>query len=117
MAADAEETAAGLPRSLTRAPGSGASDAVECSFSTGRSIALIAVLAVACSLLAAPALVAGILMLDPGSLDHVLAWFRRFSSLVSYVGYAKIFVAIVSAALVWGAARGTRSREYGLEAG
>jgi hypothetical protein len=117
MAPYAEATAPGLPRSLTRAPDSGAPGTVECSFSTGRSVALIAILAVACFLVTVPAIVAGISMVDPDSLDQAFAWFGRFSSLVSYLDYAKIFVTLGSVTLVFRVARGSRSLEYGLETG
>jgi hypothetical protein len=77
----------------------------------------MAILAVACSLVAAPAIVAGISMVDPDSLDQAFAWFERFSSLISYLDYAKIFVTLGSVTLVFRVPRGSRPLEYGLETG
>ena len=78
---------------------------------------MVAVLALACCLVAAPAIVAGISMVDPNSLDQATTWFRRFSVVMSYVDYAKIFVALGSVIIVSILARRSRSREYRLETG
>jgi hypothetical protein len=61
--------------------------------------------------------VAGISMVDPLSLDHAGAWFQGFSSLVSWVGYAKVLVTLASVTLVFRVARGSGSQEHRLEAG
>jgi hypothetical protein len=96
------ETAnSGSPQSLNGAAQEGTPAAVESVCSQGRSIALVAVLVFACLLVAGPAVVAGISMVNPGALDQTLAPLLWVSPITSHFDLAKLVVGAGSVVMVW----------------
>jgi hypothetical protein len=75
----------------------------ESAGSTGRAIVASAVLICAALLMACPAVIAVISMLDPAALTQASLWLEHLSPAVSVVNYAKAAVLIGSVVAVWGA--------------
>ena len=95
-----EQTDPGFPQSLNVAACTAAPDAVETVPSRGRSIALLAVLISACTLVLTPAVVAAISMIDPRALDQTLSWFQPLSPIPSLLDDVKLVLAAGAVAAV-----------------
>jgi hypothetical protein len=96
-----ETTTSGSPQSLNGAAQEETSAAIESIGSKGRSIALVALLVFACLLVASPAVVAGISMVNPGALDQTPTPLQWVSPIASHLDLAKVLVGAVSVAMVW----------------
>src|SRR6266850_2544232 len=79
---------------------------VEGVLSPGHWIALVAVLVSACALVLGPAVVAGISMIDPSSLDQTASWFRPLSPITSQLDHARLLLAAGSVITVWSGRQG-----------
>jgi hypothetical protein len=96
-----ETTTPGSPQGLNGAACKGTPAAVESVCSTGRSIALVALLVFVCFLVVTPAVVAGISMIAPSAMDQTLSPFQWFSPITPHLDLARLVLAAGSVVMVW----------------
>ena len=94
------------PQALNGAACKATPAAVEAVDSPGHSIALLAVLLSSCALVLAPAVIAGISMIDPSALDQAVPWFQPLSPITSHIDHARLMLAAGSVVTVWSRRQG-----------